>query len=288
MNNIIESNDDTIQSNDCTVLPNNILQVDLSIEHRARLYSRDEYNAFGKNKKLIVYEELCNEYRILSNDYYRLTGTNIDLKGINMQLSNRMEDLLEQIIKLKNINCDLKDSIAKQSEKISDQSMRISKQSDKISDQSVRISKQSDKIAEQEDKIKELKIDNKKLRNDMDEMRNEIYDLRDKDLYNKYVIAIQDVNRTANITNGRLINNLTKLKKKRIYECHYLDDNDDPQIIDFKRTILYDKINDMPNNIRKKFDTRYPKMLDDILSYVKDSGNYPNADDYDEINEWWD
>lgn len=83
-------------------------------------------------------------------------------------------------------------------------------------------------MTEQPEKIKNLKIENKDLKIDInkliknnDDIRNRFGDKTMNELSNKYIVPIQNINRSENIINVWLCKNLTKLKiKKYIYECH--------------------------------------------------------------------
>jgi hypothetical protein len=109
--------------------------------------------------------------------------------------------------------------------------------------------------------------------------------LENQQLYEKYIVAIQDINRSdeleKNISNYDVKNKLKKLRNDRVNECHYLNEEDD------KRTNLRDKIINMPVAVKNIFNKKYPKLIDNILPYIAKIITIPSKENNDEIGDWW-
>ena len=134
--------------------------------------------------------------------------------------------------------------------------------------------------------IATLKDDNNTLKNNMKELKN-------KAIFGKYIIAIQDINRhyemEKNITHPEIKKNLVKLRKYRVSEYHYVDEIDDNNIlINDKKTVLYNKINkEMSEDVKNMFNTKFPNVLNGVMSYIKQNLTNPSETTLNEIEEWW-
>lgn len=146
--------------------------------------------------------------------------------------------------------------------------------------------------------IEELKKENAELRkrvdvleNDNKELKNRINKLELKDIFNKYVIAIQDINNIehfeSNITDPNIKRSMKRLKNNRINNCHYLNNNDDDILNNDKRTILFDKINNISIQLKELFDEKYPNLINYIKDYIVKNKTIPSKDNLDDINDWW-
>lgn len=80
---------------------------------------------------------------------------------------------------------------------------------------------------------------------------------------------------------------LLKLKKKRINECHYLNNNNNTALVNDERTVLLDKINNMNSKVEKVFNHKYPNLLANIKQYIVTTPTNPLQNVLDDINEWW-
>ena len=109
--------------------------------------------------------------------------------------------------------------------------------------------------------------------------------LETEKLYNKYIVAIQDINYLDQLENKIPI--LKKLRRRRLGECHYIYDDDTLIEMKNRRSILLDKIQNIPIEIEQIFDKTYPSMLSDIIQYVAPNPVIVNKQDKEEINRWW-
>jgi uncharacterized coiled-coil DUF342 family protein len=145
------------------------------------------------------------------------------------------------------------------------------------------IKKQDEKIKEQDEKIKEQDKTITKLTKKIDDKEN-------KELFKKYIMAIQDINSLDYIEtkiNSQSKQNLIKLKNNRISECHYLDNTYSQTEINDRRSILLDKIKNMSNEIKQMFDARYPNLLTDIEQFIAPNPTTPIQQVIDDIELWW-
>ena len=75
---------------------------------------------------------------------------------------------------------------------------------------------------------------------------------------------------------------MNNLRNCRISECHYLDNNDD------ERTIMFYRINNMPQNVRNKLNTKYPNLINGIMPFIMRDETNPSGEALECINDWWD
>ncbi|ATZ81106.1 hypothetical protein BMW23_1062 [Bodo saltans virus] len=147
------------------------------------------------------------------------------------------------------------------------------------------------------DKISSLEIQNIKLTTELNDLKknhndlsNKFINMENKKVFDNFVVAIQDLNsldeleKKVNIVTKK---ELVKLKNKRISNCHYLDHRDDEDVKNDKRTILEYEINNMPSDIKKLFDMKYPNLLGEITKYIIIKKTSPTIDFAQEMKEWF-
>jgi DNA repair ATPase RecN len=150
-------------------------------------------------------------------------------------------------------------------------------------------------------KIKILENDIATLKNDIDLLKLQtaklescVLKMEKKELYDKYVIAIQDVNINKqlekHVANLSTTKNLKKLRNSRVSTCHYLNEDDyDTTMLDDKLAFLYDKINKMPTDIKNKFDKQYPNLISDIVGHIPSKKSVTSIfpTNLEDIVNWW-
>ena len=159
------------------------------------------------------------------------------------------------------------------------------------------------RIKELEDKISKLELDNKSLNTKIDilekdnrtikednkEIHKQLTKMMNKSIFNKYTKAIQDVNRLEQFE--KQLNNpryMIQLREDRVDECHYINDNDTSDEQKKKMNILYEKINNMSNEVKNMFNRRYPNLINNISSMIPyDNTVIMTQIEKDDINEWW-
>lgn len=140
-----------------------------------------------------------------------------------------------------------------------------------------------------------LKKNNEQFKKDYKELKNEYLIIHDKitqmetdKLFNKYVMAFQDLNRVLKLET--ILNSkqtLRKPRKNRVSECHYLDEEDEKTEQDEKIYVLYQKICNIPEQIKNIFDKRYPDIIKEIVSVMPNIKIEMTKETEEEINMWW-
>jgi hypothetical protein len=193
---------------------------------------------------------------ITQNEYTQLIEENQKLKNDILSLYNNEKNFRETI-KLNELTID---ELKKENETLKKELTLL-----------------KEHIKKQDDAIEKL---NKK----MEEKEN-------KELFNKFIIAIQDINNIDYLEtkiNLQSKQSLKNLKRQRINECHYLDNSYLQTEIDDRRTILLDKIKNMPQIIKNMFNNKFPNLLIDIEGFIAPNPTFPSQQTKDEIDDsWW-
>lgn len=152
--------------------------------------------------------------------------------------------------------------------------------------------------------IEELKRENEELKKELDKVKNDISFIKDKmakrelnELFNKFKRAIQDINRIKelekNIKDKRIAQKLKELRNDRNITAHYLYDDDDDEINNYKIYLLFKKLINLNVDIKNKFHKNYPNLIENIIKHIspeiKDVSEYDiiSEDIKENINEWW-
>jgi len=108
-------------------------------------------------------------------------------------------------------------------------------------------------------------------------------------LFNKYVIGIQDLNRIELLeTQLADARELKKLKNDRINGCHYINDDYNNNEKAIRINLLIDKIENVPSEIKELFEDEYPGLLDDLkLLLAKRLDVVEDARFIKKSNRWW-
>jgi hypothetical protein len=158
--------------------------------------------------------------------------------------------------------------------------------------------KYKDTIKTNEMTIQQLRAENEMLKqkiheleNKMTYLENKINQMEEKEQYNKFIIAIQYINRYEELEtklNGKDRQHLKRLRQNRISECHYIIEEEDEDSINDKRIILFEKIKNMSLSIRNRFDSKYPNLLNEIIKFIEPTNKRTIPDDsLSDINDWW-
>jgi uncharacterized coiled-coil protein SlyX len=203
-----------------------------------------------------------------------LFNENIELKKENKKLFDQLHDqneLNKQINSLIEENEKLKNMLSKLEQHICDQDLTIEKLNNKVD---------------------ELKKDNTELKINNVDLNDRLKKIEEKSIFDKYLIAIQDVNRydllETKIKNVNTVKSLKKLREKRIKECHYINEKEDDIIMkNDKKTVLYNEMNNMPIGVKKMFEKKFPGVVNDVMTYIKINITTPSKDNLEEIEEYW-
>ena len=145
-------------------------------------------------------------------------------------------------------------------------------------------------IRQNELTIQQLKDENLILRQKISELENNIVKINEKEQFNKYVIAIQDVNRLEQIETKISITErkmLKRLRQSRVTECHYIDDDFDEDDKNDRRTVLYERLENMSPHIRTRFEYMFPGLLKSIMGHILQTKTQPSEDSMKYILDWW-
>ena len=168
--------------------------------------------------------------------------------------------------------------------------LRIKELEDKISKLELDNKSLNKKIDILEKENKEIKEENRIIKEDNKEIHKQLTKMMNKTIFNKYTKAIQDVNRLEQFE--KHLNNpkyMIQLREDRVDECHYINDNDTSDEQKKKMNILYEKINNMSNEVKKMFNRRYPNLINNISSMIPyDNTIIMTQNEKDDINEWCD
>ena len=86
-----------------------------------------------------------------------------------------------------------------------------------------------------------------------------------RQLFNKYVIGIQDFNEFEKLeTKLADANELKKLHNDRIVGCHYINKKYSNNEKAIRINLLIDKLDNIPENIKELFEDEYPGLLDEL------------------------
>ena len=105
--------------------------------------------------------------------------------------------------------------------------------------------------------INELKKENERLKERICDLEKANENKKMKSLFNKYIMAFQDVNREKKICDnlcGKYKKYMNSVRLLRNKHCHYIDDDyDTKEIRQRKCEILFMKLKDMPEIVKKEF-----------------------------------
>jgi hypothetical protein len=123
------------------------------------------------------------------------------------------------------------------------------------------------------------------------ELNTQIAGLTTRVEYQRYVIAIQDINHLHHLESK--VDNLHKLRRKqRVEISHFIDDNDGLNLQNYKASFALTQFNKMSPPCQDKFKTRFgPNFLTQFSNEVKNIGlvvGFVSDDDVAETAEWWD
>jgi hypothetical protein len=152
--------------------------------------------------------------------------------------------------------------------------------------------------------IAELRAENDMLKKRIAEMSSDITALREKaDKQSTFLnilklqISIQDLNKSddlANLIDVNLRSSLSDMKSARIGECHYLVDQDRPELLIYKKYILHEKLRSLSANVATKFGSLFaPGLLLEIKNYLQTTLPAAGADssispiEKYNVEMWW-
>jgi len=122
-------------------------------------------------------------------------------------------------------------------------------------------------------------------------LESEFNKLKNKSLFDKYMIAIQDLYKEEHlktkINDQTVLKELKYLEDDRIENCHYLNRKYSNIDKDGRRYVLNEKIMNMSSDIKQMFALEYPTVLNGITPFIKKNNNVPSDITLEQANRWW-
>ena len=207
-------------------------------------------------------------------------------------LENEVVDLKHEVVDLKNEVVDLKNEVVTQKVIITNQANEIVDLKNEVATQKVTIGNLENEVTTQKVTIGNLENEVATQKVIITSQTNEIVNLtnrlntRDiKELYSKYIIAFQDINQLDQLENRVPV--LKQIRSNRMDQCHYIFDSDSQKEVNNRRTVLLNKIKNMPIGVEQLFNKRYPNFITDIIKYIAPYPVNVSIQDEEKINEWW-
>ncbi|ATZ81074.1 hypothetical protein BMW23_1029 [Bodo saltans virus] len=295
---------------DNTQRPNNTQHIINDIQHsNIQEKNNDEKFGFEYSGHVIMispneYQELLNENEKLRKELQRFINNETifhsvildkdktinELREENKMLKNKLKSLEKQINILNIKNTEHEKEY--KNLKTEHEDLKINHENLKIEHEDLKINHENLKTEHEDLKInhENLKTEHINLKIDHNDLKNEIQNMKNNKTFDKFIIAIQDLNRLELLETK--VSNSTKeilqeLRDDRIDDCHYINDNDTQQRKDDKRNILYDEIKSMPQSIKDMFDTEYPNLLNDIESFIINKKTIPTQKFIAKTKRWF-
>ena len=108
-------------------------------------------------------------------------------------------------------------------------------------------------------------------------------------LFNKYVIGIQDFNEFEKLeTKLACSSELKNLHNDRIDGCHYINKKYSDNEKAIRINLLIDKLDNIPENIKELFEDEYPGLLDELKPVlIKHDITIEDTRFMKKSNNWW-
>ena len=195
----------------------------------------------------------------------------------NAKISNDLLSKITEVEQLQKENAELKEKIRIMEEQIEKQNIEITRQNNEIG----------------------------RLNNDVELLKTKLNNSNIIKIKTKILVAIQDINsmdkldtETSNQFPQEIKNKLKSIKKKRVNECHYIDNTDKAGLKQYKKTKLYEKLKQMFNEKDAVLESLYRtteadsnviKNLIEYLEFVKVGSNTLSVKqcEKNEVDEWW-
>lgn len=139
---------------------------------------------------------------------------------------------------------------------------------------------------EEENRVQKTKIN--ELNENIDTINEKINKLEHKQLFKKYMIGIQDLNRLEKLeTKITDPEELVNIRLDRIGDCHYIDENYSNTEQKCRINVLIDKINNMPDYISKMFEAEYSNVIEQIKPLLTKYVLVENQKMNKRAHNWW-
>jgi FtsZ-binding cell division protein ZapB len=139
----------------------------------------------------------------------------------------------------------------------------------------------------------ELKIENQELKNKIKELYERIAILEFDKIKLKIITALQDINSYDNLeVKLNIKTSLIRLRKNRNGINHYIDIDDNNDIINYKKIYLLTQLNNLSIEQKDIINKRYGNydLINEIILYLNDNinQNYDiSNDEIEDVDLWW-
>ena len=239
------------------------------------------------NKKIIILEnKLDNANKkiiILENKLDNANKKIIKLESQNNSLENKLDNANKKIIILESQNNSLENKLDNANKKIIILESQNNNLENKLDNANKRII-----ILENDNKL--LKEEVKLLKDDNTSLHSIIMNMNYITIKQHWYRAIQDLNNAnqlEKIVDENIRKMLQEIKGERNGNSHYLDIKLSDDEILYRRFVLLQKMNNMPDKIKKLFDTKYPTLIEKIKPFVYQYNNMPKEINKDEVDAYW-
>lgn len=249
-----------------------------------------------------ILQRCRQENYALHERLFQLTASNQTLQDT---LKNREEIILARdktIEELKRENEELKARIAHletNNQELNDKNSILSSKVENLENELTTTQKKLDTTTQE---LALTKAELTSTKEELKSVRSELDTIKSNKLLMKFIMGLQDLNSWEKLE--KKVDNpqiLIRLRRNRVGECHYIDN--DYEIIEkeIRRNILIDKLNDS-DDIKKMLDSMFPNLLDTLTPYLakrelqitlgQDNNDTVSISDIEDItqwaNKWWD
>lgn len=251
------------------------------------------------------HESLQDEFSKLKNEYMLLEQKNNNLKELNNKLMDRIKEQKQTIIfqennitKLEDKITNLENTVFEQNETIKELKDENKELREEVKELKIRINEQAETIKEQQIRLDEQDETIKEQNNTIKCLTKKITILETKELYRKYLQAIQDLNDynqlEKNNNEPMQIKLLRKLRNERVDVSHYIykpkgenDYYDDEDTISAKLKILKTQLENIPTEVDERL-KKYKPLIPYLIESLKSYESCDISDElYDEVMDWW-
>jgi len=249
------------------------------------------------NNLLIENNQLKERICILEKKEITTIQFYTDIINKNVEINNLKEsndELNLKIIKLEHENLELKIKINKLEQdniQLKNNNIQLNAKIDKLEKDNVQL---NTKINELEKDNVQLKTENAQLKQDIIELKTENTQLKQKEITNKIVRCIQDLNRYEQLEKKlkQPFNvNIKKLRNFRNEESHFIYDDDSFDTINSKKIYLLEYLKTkMDIKILDKIEKVVSKhFIQVIIDYLENNSIQKeiSEDDLSDIEIWW-
>jgi hypothetical protein len=242
------------------------------------------------NNLLIENNQLKERICILEKKEITTVQFYTDIINKNVEINNLKElndELNFKIIKLEQENLELKVKIIK-----------LEKDNTQLKQDNIQFKIQINELKEENKEIKQENIlqtiQINELKEENKELKNKITNLENKEIINKIIYSIQDLNsfdKLETILNFPFNKYINKLRMSRNDFCHYIFENDSNDLINKKKECILFQLSNLSDIVKIKLNKKFGNnFIDEIIKYLSNlqiSYGYLSDEDINDAEEWW-